>query len=118
LALLLNAKVSDRVIVLNDPVNMIDPYGLTMQYVMFAVDFAEGFTMPTTMPPTPGGIAGHLARDRFDNYVDLDDVAGFISDSWGDWLDEARRNNWAYRSKNKTTDLTKPREYSYEQPCE
>jgi hypothetical protein len=28
LTLLLNAKVSDRVIVLNDPVNMIDPLGL------------------------------------------------------------------------------------------
>ncbi len=43
--------------------------------------------MPGTPPPSYGGIAGYLARDQFDTYVDLDKVIDFVSDEWNEFLD-------------------------------
>jgi RHS repeat-associated protein len=102
--------------VLNDPINLVDLNGLmTMDKIVFAVDFAEGFLMPTSPPPTPGGLAGYLARDRFDTYVDLDKVKDIIVDSWIEYLD----SDPFTRPKKPFKSPYKPGEYYWESasPC-
>jgi len=99
--------------VLNDPVNLVDPLGLiSMNTIMFAVDFAEGLLMPTTPPPTYGGLMGYLARDQFDTYVDLNKVTDFIVDEWIEYLD---RDPFT-RPKKLLESQYKPSEYYWEAP--
>ena len=85
--------------VANDPVNWVDPRGFYLQYLPYATDFAEGFFMPTSPPPTPAGLAGFEARNKFDEYVDIDEVIDWtgetISGLWEDYY-KIENPGWKY----------------------
>ena len=99
--------------VLNDPVNLVDPDGIVgIDTIMFAVDFAEGFIMPTAPPPSPGGLAGYIARDRFDTYVDLNEVKDYIVDSWIEYL----YSDPFFKPGKQLTSPYKPGEYYWKSP--
>jgi hypothetical protein len=82
----------------NDPVNWVDPWGLWVDKLPYAIDFAEGFLTPGP-PPTPGGVAGALARQEFDKHVDLDEVIDTVckvaSDLWEDYY-KIENPGWKY----------------------
>ena len=102
--------------VLNDPVLRIDPDGLYVQYIQFAIDFAEGFLTPGPPPPTPGAQAGFAVRQSLEEMIDFDNVAESIekgaSYAWESYYKEHINRNW----RNDPTDpyyepLYKPGEY-------
>ena len=84
--------------VLNNPVLRIDPDGLYVQYIQFAIDFSEGFLTPGPPPPTPGGQAGFAARQSLEEIIDFDSVAVSIekgaSYAWESYYKEHINRNW------------------------